>query len=315
MQPLSNFETAAYDKINNPLTTDNLSSSLFDFIRDEFNSSRSEGSSLIQDDVPMAFRGDSDFEIVDGGVGESLTKKGNSVYKELESRNQPSRIQDANSRVNDEMPSSGKPPGTTGESLGRGAYGEQRASAANNRKNGVLQEMPSKAAPAGTKAEEQLMGRGATGEHRSSEADNRKYELDEMPSIGKPAGAFDEGRLSGGASYDKGSSEVGNRRYDTTDEMPSSGKPAGAWGERKLEGSAHGDQRSSEGNNRKNDATKEAPSSGKPEGAVPESKLKAQDPNHKSSDADPAERNRGVEVESLRNKDGKPETLGEYGYM
>lgn len=310
MQPLSNFEVAP-DKINNnSLTTDNLSAGLFNFIRDDFNASRMQGSSLIQNDVPQAFRGRGDFEIVDNSLGQSLTKQGNSVLKELENGSTPARNRkDTSNRAPDEMPSSGRPVGATGEGhVGRSGSSEQRSSAASNRQNEAIDEMPSSGRPEGATAEEQ----------GKNENPIEIYELP-TPVIRPwfpPTG--DLRPLRSGSGEQLGT--PADNRKNVLKEMPSNSKPAGATAEGPYRSSSSEDLRSSAGDNIKKSAKDEVPSSGKPAGATPESKLRGQDSNHGSSVGDPVQQNRGVEVESRKgNKNGKPETQLNapyaYGYM
>lgn len=319
MQQLSNFEAAPNKIENNSLTTDNLSSNLFNFIRDDLNGNPMQGSSLIQPDVPEAFRGGGDVEIFDNSVGKSLTKQG--VLTEAENGGSPVRSRmDRSNRAPDEMPSSGRPSGATGEGhVGRSAASDQRSSAVGNRSNDVVDEMPSLGRPMGSKAEAP-MGRSASGDQRSSDSSNRKNDAtDEMPSTDKPAGATGETKLRGTTSGEQRSSAADNRKIDARKEMPSTGKPAGAKAEGQLRHGSPIDQVLRGINNKKNYAVDEAPSMGKPSGAVPESRLRAKDAVTGSSVANPVQQNRGTEVEGRKpNKVGKPETLNapyEYGYM
>lgn len=95
------------------------------------------------------------------------------------------------------------------------------------------------------------------------------------------------------------------------DEVESPGKPAGD--NTGLSGRASD-------NTKMPFASDELPSMRKPAGATPESRLNSQEGNHRSSTADRAQQNKGVEIEGrIRNERATEEqrtiTEDEYGYM
>lgn len=311
MKALTNFE-AAQDTHS---AKDDASTNLYNSIVNDLgfkqgatggkNSvSSSDSTPLVQNDLPQAFQGSADFEIVDNEIGQSLTRRqpadevtssGQPAGATAEMQHSPAKaLQKLQNPINEllELPSSGKPIGAMPEKPALTERSDKQGSVFTPR-NDSAREAQSSGHPVGASPEKLPVRH-----HGPIKFSRTAGKPSEARSTGAPTGATAETQLNETSAT---APQGGIADNTMRDEARSSGRPRGASAESQLKVHPLGNHNGSTADNLKQtDSTKEVPSSKKPDGAQPESKLNTKHLDHRSSTADPEQQNRGLEIEGRR---------------